>query len=61
MADQLHRQPPERINPPPVMTNVEFQRTIPPRGTVTDAQPHALPAALNRMVAPGCQNHVRIG
>jgi hypothetical protein len=30
-------------NPPPLMTNVEFQKTIRPRTTVTDAQPHALP------------------
>jgi hypothetical protein len=48
-------------NPPPVMTTVEFQKTLRPRRTVTDAQPHALPAALNRMLALGCPNYVRIG
>jgi hypothetical protein len=48
-------------NPPPLMTNVEFQRTIRPRRAVTDAQPHALPAALNRKLALGCPNYVRIG
>ena len=48
-------------NPPPPMTNVEFQKTIRSCRTVVDAQLHALPAALNRMLALGCPNYVRIG
>ncbi len=48
-------------NPPPLMINIELLKTIRPRRTVTDAQPHALPDALNRMLALGCPNYVRIG
>jgi len=44
-------------NPPPLMTNVEFQKTIRRCRRVTDAQPHALPTALNRMLALGCPTY----
>jgi hypothetical protein len=61
MADQLHRQPPERIKPATADDRCWVSKDDSSAQNGDGRSPHALPAVLNRMLAVGCPNYFCIG